>query len=85
MRRGQTEKGVGQGQAGQGGRGDGVRVVQGVGQAHVGVVAGGLDRHLGPLARDQGRLLHVLLELLHVAFELGPTVLEPANHLERKS
>ena len=29
-----------------------------------------------------GRLLNVLLELLHVSFELGPPVLEPANYLE---
>ncbi len=29
-----------------------------------------------------GRLLYVLLELLHVALELGPAVLEPADHLD---
>ena len=39
------------------------------------------------LATSRGRsnlggLLNVLLELLHVSFELGPPVLEPANYLE---
>ena len=39
------------------------------------------------LATSRGRsnlggLLNVLLELLHVSFELGPPVLEPADYLE---
>ena len=36
------------------------------------------------LARPRLRgLLHVLLELLHVALELGAAVLEPADHLQQ--
>ena len=36
----------------------------------------------GSSHRNLGRLLHVLLQLLHVSLKLGPSVLEPANNLK---
>ena len=44
-----------------------------------GAVMGG-----GPWSCGSACLLHVFLQLLHVALELGPPVLEPANDLKRK-
>jgi hypothetical protein len=49
-----------------------------VGRAGVVVRGGG-----GRAGEGNGRLLHVLLQLLHVPLELGAAVLEPADHLEQ--
>ena len=48
----------------------------------VGSSGRGGSRHILRVGGVEGCFLDVLLELLHVALELGPTVLEPTNHLK---
>ena len=80
-----TQAGMGRGeaghrghQAGQGGHGG--RVTHGgADHGRRGPVMGGRPGHRPCPAG----LLHVLLQLLHVALELGPPVLEPANNLKK--
>ncbi len=69
------------------GRGRGHRrhvMVEGGGREVVGAGVVGAARGSAPGRHGQRRLLHVLLELLHVPLELGPPVLEPADHLQQE-
>ncbi len=59
-------------------------MVEGGGREVVGARVVGAARGSAPGRHGQRRLLHVLLELLHVPFELGPPVLEPADHLQQE-
>ncbi len=59
-------------------------MVEGGGREVVRAGVVGAARGSAPGRHGQRRLLHVLLELLHVPFELGPPVLEPADHLQQE-
>jgi hypothetical protein len=59
-------------------------MVEGGGREVVGAGVVGAARGSAPGRHGQRRLLHVLLELLHVPLELGPPVLEPADHLQQE-
>ncbi len=59
-------------------------MVEGDGWEVVGAGVVGAARGSAPGRHGQRRLLHVLLELLHVPLELGPPVLEPADHLQQE-
>ena len=68
----------GRGREAEAGREGGVAGAQGGGRGRP--RPGAVSRLARPSLRG---LLHVLLELLHVALELGAAVLEPADHLQQ--
>ena len=71
-----------------GGHGEEQGVGEGQGVVEVGVMGpGGGEGPPAPPGVGHGvsrRLLHILLQLLQVPLVLRPTVLEPANNLEKK-
>ena len=58
------------------------RVVQTDGCWHGYVRPRSTGNALSSSHRNLGRLLHILLQLLHVSLKLGSSVLEPANNLK---
>ena len=77
---GQAQQRMGQGGVVEA-RGQG-RVMEADGCGHGYVRPRNTGNTRGSSHRNLGRLLHILLQLLHVPLKLGSSVLEPANNLE---
>ena len=77
---GQAQQRMGQGGVVEA-RGQG-RVMEADGCGHGYVRPRNTGNTRGSSHRNLGRLLHILLQLLHVPLKLGSSVLEPANNLK---